>query len=277
MRIACHLNPTSRRSSHLAQMMAEGARRHGLSVLLTQDFTAPAADIGVAYGWGHPGLFEAYRARGGHFAYLDLGWWGRKPRKDVLGGFHKVSINGREPGAYFRGNYATDRFCRHGLTVAPWRPSGAHILLAGMSAKSAKTRGLRPQEWEMSMIAAIRALTDRPIVYRPKPSWLEATPLPGTIFSFPETPVETALRDCWMVVTLHSNVAVDALLAGVPVNVAEGVAAEFSTPLAALESPLRQDGREQLMADIAYSQWSAKEMASGEAWRHLLERTPLCG
>ncbi len=276
MKIACHFNPTSRRSTHLALAMAAGASASGLAVTTVPNFDSPAADIGVGYGWGHPGLFEAYRTAGGHYAYLDLGWWGRKPKHDVLGGFHKISVDAREPTAYFRGNFATDRFAIHGLTAAPWRASGGHVLLAGMSAKSAKTRGFRPQEWEMAAIEQIRAVTDRPIVYRPKPSWAEATPIPGTIFSYPATPVETALADCWALVTLHSNVAVDALLAGVPVNVAEGVAAEFSTPLAQIESPLMPDGREQLMADIGWQQWLPAEMASGACWRHLLERTPLC-
>jgi hypothetical protein len=78
-------------------------------------------------------------------------------------------------------------------------------------------------------------------------------------------------------VTLHSNVAVDALLAGIPVNVAEGVARDFSTPLVHIETPRRPDDREQLMADIAYCQWLPAEMASGAAWRHLLEHTPICG
>lgn len=276
MKIACHFHPESRRSTHLARAMMAGAAVLGLTAEMVPGFETPCGDVGVAYGWARPSLFDAYRAAGGHAVYLDLGWWGRKPKHNVLGGFHKVVVDGREPGPYFRGNYATDRFVVHGLTAAPWRQSGRHVLLAGMSAKSAKTRGLGPLEWELGAIERIRAVTDRPIVWRPKPSWADAAPIPGTIYSAPDTPLEAALRDCWAVVTLHSNVAVDALLAGVPVNVAEGVAAEFSTPLAQIESPRMPYGREQLMADIAYCQFLPSEMASGECWRHLLERTPLC-
>lgn len=276
MKIACHFQPDSRRSRHLAHAMAAGARALGIETFLTPDFSAPAGDVGVAYGWRYPGLFEAYRAAGGHFVYLDLGWWDRKPKADVLGGFHKVAVDGREPGPYFRGGFGPERFSAHGLRAAPWRASGSHVLLAGMSAKSAKTRGYGPQEWEMAAIERISAVTSRPIIYRPKPSWGDANPIPGTIFSPPGQPVEAVLRDCWAVVTLHSNVAVDALLAGVPVNVWEGVAADFSTPLAEIEAPRMPDGRDQLLADIAWCQWTPAEMASGACWRHLLERTPLC-
>ena len=257
--------------------MAAGAAVLGLTAELVAGFEEVCGDVGVAYGWGRPALFDAYRGAGGHFVYLDLGWWGRKPKTDVLGGFHKVSVDAREPTAYFRGNFATDRFAHHGLTAAPWRADGRHVLLAGMSAKSAKTRGFRPQEWEMATIEAIRSATGRPIMYRPKPSWAEATPIPGTIYSFPDTELALALCDCWAVVTLHSNVAVDALLAGVPVTVAEGVARDFSTPLVQIETPRRPEGRDQLLADIAYAQWLPSEMADGSCWRHLLKETPLAG
>lgn len=224
----------------------------------------------VAYGWRRPELFEAYRQAGGAFVYLDLGWWDRKPALRPLDGYHKVVVNGREPSGFRRGRPA-DRFAVFGRGVAPWRRRGAHILIAGMSGKSAWTRGLKPQEWEARTVEALRRITDRPIVYRPKPSWPDATPIEGTEFSGPNTTVEQALRNCWAVVTLHSNVAVDALLAGVPVVVSEGVCTGFSGSLDTIERALTPDGREQLMADIAYCQWSVAEMVDGTCWRSIRE------
>ncbi len=276
MKVACHYDPNSRRSIHLAQAMREGATKMGLQAGMVPNFYGPAGDVGVAYGWGNPGLFDAYRAAGGHFVYLDLGWWGRKPIGAMLDGYHKVVVDGREPGSYFRGSFPGDRIAHHGVRAAPWRASGRNVLLAGLSAKSAGTRGLRPQEWETRTAAALRQLTARPIIYRPKPSWTGATPIPKTIFSGPEQALDAVLRDCWAVVTLHSNVAVDALAAGVPVNVAEGVAREFSTPLFQIENPRMPDGRDHLLADIAYCQWTPKEMANGQCWAHILRHTPLC-
>lgn len=277
MKVACHRDPQSRRSTHIAECMAAGVRACGHTARVVDGFSEVRGDICIAYGWGHPSLFDAYRSAGGHFVYVDLGWWDRKPLPSLLDGFHKVVVDGREPGPYFRGNFATDRFARQGLTAAPWRPSGSHVLVAGLSAKSAGTRGLAPLEWEMATLEILRRVTQRPLIFRPKPSWSGAKPIPGTIYSPPEQPLKAVLKDCWMAVTLHSNVAVDALLAGIPVNVAEGVARDFSTPLVQIETPRRPDGREQLMADIAYAQWSTAEMRSGACFRHLLERTPLCG
>lgn len=278
MKVACHYDPGNVRSTHIAQAMAAGVRACGHAVTLVPGFKdGPAGDVGVAYGWAHPKLYEQYRRAGGHFAYVDLGWWDRKPPTAVLDGFHKVVVDAREPTAYFRANLPGDRFARQGLTVAPWRAGGKHVLLAGMSAKSAHTRGFLPQQWEFATVEMLRRITDRPIIYRPKPSWVGASPIAGTIFSPAAQPLDAVLRRAWAVVTLHSNVAVDGLLAGVPVNVTDGVAAAFSTPLTSIETPLLPEGRERLMADIAYCQWSVPEMASGACWRHLCERTPLCG
>lgn len=276
MRVACHRDPNSRRSTHIADCMAAGVRAAGYKASIVDGFDRVAGEIAIAYGWARPDLFERYRAQGGHYAYVDLGWWDRKPAPSLLDGYHKVVVDGREPGPYFRGNYATDRFARLGLTAAPWRASGSHVLLAGLSAKNAATRGLAPREWELNTIEILRRVTQRPLVYRPKPSWAGASPIPGTIYSPPEQPLKAVLKDAHVIVTLASNVAVDALLAGIPVNAAEGVASEFSTPLVEIEAPRRPDGREQLLADIAYQQWSTAEMRSGACFRHLMERTPIC-
>lgn len=273
MKVAVHIDTNSRRSIHIGRAMAAGAMACGDTVQIIDSFNrAVRADVCIAYGWRHPELFETYRANGGQFVYIDLGWWGRKPKGDVLGGFHKVAVNGREPGPYFRGAHPEDRFKAHGLEIAPWRRAGSHILLAGMSVKSARTRGYGPRQWEREALAAIRTNTDRPIIYRPKPSDGDARPIMGTIYSPPDEPLEAVMRDAWAVVTMHSNVAVDGLLAGVPCVVQEGVAEPLSGSYAALNDPALQDGREQLMADIAWQQWTPAEMVSGACWRYLRER-----
>ncbi len=273
MKVAVHVDTNSRRSIHIARAMAAGAKACGETVEIVEGFACPIdADVCVAYGWRHPELFEAYRAAGAQFVYVDLGWWGRKPKGDVLGGFHKVTVNGREPGPYFRGTHPSDRFAVHGLEIAPWRRNGRHILLAGMSAKSAKTRGYADCEWERQAIASIRAVTNRPIVYRPKPSDPDAWPIDGTHYSPPSDPVEAALAKAWAIVTLHSNVAVDGLLAGVPCMCLEGVGSAVSFALDQIDAPPLPDGREALMAAIAHQQWTPAEIADGSCWRYLRER-----
>src|SRR5690606_33738992 len=69
--------------------------------------------------------------------------------------------------------------------ICPVRKSGKHILLIGSSAKCHEFLDLPdPTEWAASVVAEIRKHTDRPIVYRPKQSWRDAVPIPGTTMSY---------------------------------------------------------------------------------------------
>lgn len=269
MIVACHFDPPNRRSRHIAHAWAEGAAACGDTPVLVPNFTPVRADACAAYGWSNPAMFQHYRATGRSFVYVDLGWWERKPGKQPLDGFHKVSVNGREPVTLMDRHWPSDRFTHFRLQIQPWRRQGHHIVLAGMSAKSARTRGYRPQQWETGVLDLIRAATSRPVVYRPKPSWLDATPIAGTTFSPAHEPIANALAQAWMLVTLHSNAAIDALISGVPVFAKEGVATRMSTPLSEIETPRYPEGREQLMCDIAYMQWNVGEIRSGLCWAHL--------
>lgn len=274
----CHYDPKNWRSKTVALAMYDGCKALGIEAKAIAGFESRQGDVGIAYGWAHPRLFNEYFQAGGHFVYVDLGWWDRKPTNDKLGGFHKLSVDGREPTAYFRKCLPEDRFKRLGIKIEPRRTGGGHILVAGMSEKSARTRGLKPEEWEYRTIATLRRIyPGMRIVYRPKPSWPDARPLLGAEYSAPNQPLAQVLQDCMGVVTHHSNVAVDALVAGVTISTDGGVAVEASTPIDQLHCPQLYNDRESLLADIAYLQWTVREMRTGAALGHLLDHTPLLG
>lgn len=231
-------------------------------------------DIAVFYGLEGqlPLIFSDYVASGRWAVYVDLGYWGRR-EGGRWSGYHKVVVNARHPSAYFRApQHDRKRISRfRGLLAQPWTESGNHILLAGMGDKGALAEGFAPEEWERGAIERIRKVTDRPILYRPKPSWKTARPIPGTLWSDPQQRViEQELQNCWAVVTHHSNVAVDALVAGIPTFCWDGVAAGLSSQsFDEIERPLFPDGRDAWMADLAYTQWSVEEIAAGACWSHL--------
>lgn len=230
-------------------------------------------DIALFYGLEGqlPLIFRDYAAKR-WAVYVDLGYWGRREGGRWTG-FHKVVVNARHPVAYFRKPQHDRKRIHHfsGLLAQPWTLTGNHILLAGMGDKGALAEGFEPEQWERQAIDILQAATDRPILYRPKPSWKTAKPIPGTLYSDPaKRVVEDELQNCWAVVTHHSNVAVDALVAGVPTFCWGGVAADLSSQkLHQIERPIYAEGRDGWMADIAYTQWSVAEMERGDCWRHL--------
>lgn len=254
--------------------MALGVAALGESVHIYSSmcYRRPEAEIAVFYGFDANlrRVFKDYRAAGRTVIYVDLGYWGRKDN-GKLSGYHKVVVNGRHPTAYFQSTrHPFDRAERLNLTIQPWRRGGEHIMVAGMSAKCAEVEGFRPSEWESLTIEALRKRTDRQIIYRPKPSWAEASRLQGAKFEPEHDALPRLLENCHCVVTHHSNVAIDGILAGVPAFTTAGAAGALAlSDLDMIESPIRPEGREQFIADLAYTQWTTAEMRTGHVWWHL--------
>lgn len=263
-----------RRSRLLTNAMFTGIRTTGDRVRLVQarDYREPDADVAVFYGMRDQCLkvFRDYQDQGLKVVYIDLGYWARHDGGRYAG-YHKIVVNGRHPTAYFQRNrHPNDRALRLGMNAQRWRKDGQHIIVAGMSPKGAEVDGFKAEQWERATIADLKDLTKREIIYRPKPSWKDAKPIAGAQFSPREENVVDRFPLCHAVVTHHSNVAVDALVYGIPTFCWEGVAAPMSLQdLAEIENPWRPENRDQWIADIAYTQWNVLEMTRGKPWRQL--------
>lgn len=253
--------------------MQVGLRRHGIDARIETRWTGQVlGDVAVAYGWKHEAVFRGYRAAGGHYAYFDLGYFNRKPTNDKGGsreGHHRVAVNSWDTADTMMRDCPFDRWDALGIEVKPDRVddgSGA-ILVAGMSDKAAGTHGFRPGQWEAETLDFLAACDTggREIIVRAKPSNLNAV-----------EPIESVLERTALIVTNHSNVAVDGLVAGVPCFARKGVG-----KLVSLDAPASVDlkvvwkpsppiaERRQLLADVAYAQWSPAEMRTGQAWSHI--------
>lgn len=275
MKVAVYVYPGSKRSELVAHSMVEGIRRAGDQPDLRHrlSYRAPDTEVAIFYGLMKE-ILGGYKAAGKKAIYVDLGYWGRH-EGGRRAGYHKVAINSRHPTDYFqRRVHVPDRFNRFGVPILPWRTKGDHVLVVGMSAKAAAAEGYGPQEWETKVIRQLNAITKRSVWYRPKPNWHDASPIQGSSFvrGTDGDATETVLRNCHAVVTHHSNVAIDAVLAGVPVFSWDGAGKLMSCQnLDMIESPRLYAGREQFAYDLAYTQWNVAEMQAGLAWRYLRE------
>lgn len=266
----------NRRSVLVADSMMQGAMARGIDAVVksSRSFSGkPDSKIALFYGLseGLSSVMRAYQEKPScRVIFVDLGYWGRhgKGRWD---GYHKIVLGGRHPTDYFQVKpQPSDRAAAHNIEIKPWRKyAGEHILVAGMSAKAAAAEGLAAEAWEKEAIMRLRPLTDRPIIYRPKPNWAGARPLAGAMMDS-RTPLAQALADCYAVVTHHSNVAIDALMAGVPCICPHGVASALSAHRIDQINDLPMSGnRKQFAADLAYTQYSIDEMRSGIAWDYI--------
>lgn len=269
MRIVCLRSEERSRAQHIADAMVEGFRRHGIAVNVEAKATAVNGDLVVGYGWRSEPVFTAYQRAGARYLYLDLGFWERKPKSAVREGYHKVALDSWCPRGTMCRGCPSDRFDRFGIPLVSGG-NGSNVIVAGMSAKAAGSHGLAPHQWEQLAIGRLQP-TGVPIVYRPKPSWHAARPLPGAAYSVDED-IKDALGKARLLVTHHSNAAVDAIVAGVPVYCETSVGALMSTPnLTDVVNPRRHSEaeRRQFLADVAYCQWNVAEMRSGACWDHV--------
>lgn len=275
LRVMVAEQPNHKRSEIVCRAMLEGIKRVGDVATLVPSAKYDGLvkyDVAVFYGLGAKcgDILRDYSERA-TAVYIDLGYWGRKAGGRFIG-YHKLSVNGRHPTAYFQKRRHDDsRMKKFGVVVRDWRPPGSYILLAGMGPKGSVAEGYGLGGWECEAIKTLRRVTDRPILYRPKPNWDGAYPLPGTIFSPPDSAtLQEQAQRAHCVVSHHSNANVECLLDGVPSFTTAGVAEVLSLrDLEAIEAPIRPPGREQWAADIAWTQWSVEEMAEGLPWRHL--------
>lgn len=261
------------RSSVVIQAMAKGIRRVGDRPIVRPAVNyRPDQEIMIFYGLVGP-LAKAIRrqtAAGGTAVYIDLGYWQRR-KGGRYSGYHKLAVNSRHPTDYYRRRpHDSSRFRELGVSIRDWQKGGQHILVAGMGDKGSLAEGFQPGEWERDAITLLRKYTDRPIVYRPKPSWKNAKPIEGCKFSDSKQRVEEVLAGAYAVVTHHSNVAIDGVMEGIPAFCLQGVGSTMAlADLSRIEHPERPSGREAWAQDIAWCQFSIAEMAEGVPWRHL--------
>lgn len=265
------------RSQKIADALGAGASATGYKALIRMDSAyrgQPIGDIAAFYGYqkSHPRIMADYLAAGKTVVFVDLGYWDRL-KGGRFQGYHKVSINARHPDKYLmKRKRDPSRLHQSKIRVQPWRRPGQHIIVAGMSDKSAESYGLKPEEWERWAVAELHKQTDRPIYYRPKPSWHGARPIAGSEFQKAIRPDATAdvFDNCHAVVTHHSNLAVDALVHGVPAFCWDGAAKCMSLQdLSRIETPHRPDGREQWLANLAWCQWTVGEIRNGSMWLNM--------
>ena len=263
------------RSKMVCENMEAGIRKYGDAtsrVKAYQHDGRASGDVAVFYGLkdGKDQIFRDYNKAGKKVVFVDLGYFGRRDTSRVREmEFHRFTVGERHPEKISMSvDCPSDRIDRFGLEMKPW-VKGDYILVAGMSRKSAHSYGMGNNEWELATIKKLKQHTDRLIIYRPKPSDKGARPIDGTRFSPREERLEGLLRNAHAVVTHHSNVSCEGLIAGVPCFLDTGIASPLGrSDISLIETPYYPDDdlRRQWLANLGYWQWNCVEMAQGQPW-----------
>lgn len=245
----------------------------------------PSDDTDVAIFFGVKGisrqLMNDHLAVGRHTVFLDKGY----TREKGEGGhtlFSRLAIDSGSPVEYMMDTlWPDDRLKSLRLKLAPRRKhDGGHILYASSSQKYNDFFGLgESSEVAFRTLHRMGKLSNRQLIYRPKPSDRRAKPIGGIALSTNSQSMADALIGCHVLVTYGSTAAMDAVVAGVPAIVlGDAIAAPVAQRVAEVrehvEKPYWPDDvvRHQWTRAVSYQQYSQAEMRSGEAWRYVLDQ-----
>jgi hypothetical protein len=256
------------REVRIAQAMAAGAKRHGHEVVeLSKVTDKMPGDLLISYGWVHElthKMFSKYRASGRHYVFVDLGYWNRSQT-----GHHRIAVDDWDSLGSLR-TMPDDRLGKSqpGPLRESWNSQSKEVMVAGMSAKAARSHGYRDQQWENQTLRHMQnTFPDYNIYLRPKPR--KNSPHFGKL-----PRIVDAVNASRLVASHHSNVSVDCLWAGVPYFCEKGVGKWLSIDDLSRDEVLRAlppstSVRRGLLASIAYVQYDLKEMAEGVCFDYI--------
>lgn len=169
-----------------------------------------------------------------------------------------------------------DRRLKFGWHPVPWRTKGDNIVIVWSGGAYHEGAGLPPpDDMAEELVAALKRITTRPIVYRPKPKRV-FRPIPGVIQSEPGSVLETDLENAHVMITIGGSACVNALLCGIPsIILGDGVTRWLSsTNIMDVDDPYLAPIEDvtQFLNDLAYCQWMLDECTDGTAWGLFRER-----
>ncbi len=245
--------------SRAAESLQALARSVPSGLQLRQTTTyAGGSDWLLVWGPGEPIRAAAIRRQvdgGKHAIAIDCSYWSRNRKiRLTIDAPHPQALVMQRPLPASR--FASDR----PEIINAWKSDGP-IIIAGIGCKARKQYGAETvSDWEDAMARSCRErFPGREIIRRPKK--------PDTV------PIERALVGASLLITWHSNVAVDAIRMGIPVICKDGAAAAVcpsELPVSGELVPLSTALRDQFLANLAWFQWDLKT-ESAACWAFLRE------
>ncbi len=210
-----------------------------------KDYNSTIATYGVLRG-----TYEVIK-KVKNFYYMDHGYFNQSIRK-----FENNKTNVLNMDGYFRivynnlvhdgvGNFPEDRLKKLNLNFKKQTKSGKYIILSEPSLAMKKI--YNQNNWILETEKIIKNFSDREIIIHNK---------------FSKESLDELLKDAWAFVSLQSTAGFKAMLNGVPAYFTEKTLKDINR-IEEIENP-KIDYT--IFNNLAYGQWTLKEIESGEAW-----------
>lgn len=186
-----------------------------------------------------------------NFYYMDHGYFNQSKRNFNNDRTEIVNFDG-----YFRivynnfihdgsGEYPEDRLSKLNLNITEHRKLGSYIIMSEPSNTMKKL--YKVPNWFEDTTKIIRKFSDRKIILHNK---------------YSKQPLDELLKNAWAFVSLQSTAGFKAMINGVPAYFTLSDLNNINK-IEEIENPKINY---KVLNNLAYGQWTLKEMASGEAW-----------
>lgn len=203
--------------------LAETGEEAGITTKVRENYVGDCQWL-VMWGIGadqRSALRHQHIACGGFVQLWDIGYF----KREKVRGYVKASINDDYATKWLdRTEPDSERWAELGISLRDdFNPKG-HIIIAGIGPKQRmymKLSGASHDCWEQGKLDEMRQrFPGRRIVYRPKPNRMSPQLRCETDA---KSDISVLLKGAALIVCMHSNVAVDAVLAGIPFESEDGV------------------------------------------------------
>ncbi len=191
-----------------------------------------------------------------NFYYMDHGYFNQSKRTfknhitkvENLDGYFRIVYNNFIHDG--KGKYPSDRLKKLNLEILEQKKTGNHVILSEPSEPMKNM--YKVPNWIEDTIKLVKKYTDRKIVVHNK---------------FSKEPLNLLLKDAWAFVSLQSTAGFLAMSKGVPSYFTEKSLSHISK-IQKIENPIIDYN---IFNNLAYGQWTLKEIESGEAWQNILK------
>ena len=193
-----------------------------------------------------------------NFYYIDHGYFNQSTRK-----FEDKRTNVLDMNGYFRivynnfihdgsGNYPDDRLKKLKLNFVEQKKTGEAIILSEPSETMKNI--YNAHNWVNETKNLVKKFSDRKIIVHNK---------------FSKKPLDELLKSAWSFISLQSTAGFKAMVNGVPAYFTEPSLKNINN-IEEMENPKINY---KIFNNLAYGQWTLKEIESGEAWNNISKNT----
>lgn len=244
--------------------LADGMRKYGEDVQLVPAKNCYDADITVTWGIrsSRQTIMEKTVKNGGNHLVMERGHIGNREQYTSLG-WNGLGYHAKYPKA--PDNLRWMQNWSH--LQKEWRDHGSYYLLIGQVPGDCALAGIDDIKKWTQHITDVLNKKGVSVVYRPHPVMVQRRDNfcpKGAIKS--QKTLHGDLSGARCCVTFNSTTGVESVLDGVSTIAFDNGSMAWPMASHSLDDPLICPVRDQWMWNLAYTQWSMDEIASGEAW-----------